>query len=653
MKDHWQRVLILMALLVGLNIVYVYLFSPQAPEPSAEVSYSFFKQQLKNGMVAAVTMQDSELSGYFIEKISLTADQVVTGGFEGERSFLRFHTVLPPVDDPDLLSTLEKQNVSLVAKPPEGSSLWLTIVINLLPWVIIIGVWWYIINRMRQQGGMGGNFLNRFSKSGAQLYMHKGAVITFENVAGLLEAKQELQEIIAYLKSPEKFARLGGKVPRGVLLAGPPGTGKTLMARAVAGEANVPFFSISASQFIEMFVGVGASRVRDLFNGAKKNAPSIIFVDELDAVGRARGTGLGGGHDEREQTLNQLLSELDGFTPHDEVIVLAATNRPDVLDTALLRPGRFDRMVIIERPDWRDRLKILEVHTKEMPLSDDVDLEYIAKGTPGMVGADLQGIVNEAALIAARDDAEKVSMIHFERAKDRQLMGMERKLLMSEEETWSTAIHESGHALVACCLPNTDPVHKITIIPRGQALGMTQQLPEDDRYHFRRSYLLSRMAVMLGGRAAELEFFEEFSSGAQNDLKQVMELAERMVCQWGMSERLGPLSYPRGEEHPFLGRRLATEKTFSDRTAWIIDQEIKNIALAAQDCATEIVKQNRDVLSALAKKLLTDETLDRKQLESFFDSYQLKTPNAACRVTAQKNRQASTNSAGTTDTAAD
>ncbi len=631
MKISWQRFVLVMALLLAVNVAYVSLFPPSKPEPVAEISYSLFKQQLKKGMVSEVTMQGTALDGRFVNDISLTSDQLSDGTtFEGERSFSAFHTILPPVEDAKLMTQLDEQNVRVQAKPAEDRAAWVTILSNLLPWVIIIGVWLFIMNRMRQQGGMGGSFLSKFGKSGAQLYSREKSRVTFDDVAGLNEAKQELQEIIAYLREPQKFARLGGKVPRGVLLAGPPGTGKTLMARAVAGEAEVPFFSISASQFIEMFVGVGASRVRDLFTNAKKNAPSIIFVDELDAVGRARGTGLGGGHDEREQTLNQLLSELDGFDPHDEVIVLAATNRPDVLDTALLRPGRFDRQVVIERPDWRDRVKILAVHTRNMPISEDVDLETIAKGTPGMVGADLQSLVNEAALIAAREDAQEVAMSHFERAKDRQLMGMERKLFMSEEERWATAVHEAGHALVAKALPNTDPVHKITIIPRGQALGLTQQLPEDDRYHFRRSYLLSRMTVMLGGRAAELAFFNEFSTGAQNDLKQVMDLAEKMVCQWGMSEEVGPMSFPRGEEHPFLGRRLASEKTFSEKTAWIIDQEIKKFATAAQECADAVVEKNRDVLESLARKLLKEESLDRAQFEAFLDEHPLSCPEGSC-----------------------
>jgi cell division protease FtsH len=630
MKIPLQRIIVLMALLVGFNLIYMYFYPAQQPEPVADIYYSLFKHELKNGQVVEVTMQGTDLNGRFAQAISLNADQVTGARFEGERNFQLFHAVLPPMGDPNLLPLLDEHGVRVLAKPAEDLSPWLKVLTSLLPWLIIIGVWLFIMNRMRQQGGMGGGFLNKFGKSGAQLYSREKSRTTFEQVAGMAEAKQELQEIIAYLREPQKFARLGGKVPRGVLLVGPPGTGKTLLARAVAGEADVPFFSISASQFIEMFVGVGASRVRDLFANAKKNAPSIIFVDELDAVGRARGTGLGGGHDEREQTLNQLLSELDGFDPHDEVIVLAATNRPDVLDTALLRPGRFDRMVVIDRPDWRDRVKILEVHTRNMPLAEDVDLELISKGTPGMVGADLQSLANEAALIAAREDTEKVKMVHFEQAKDRQLMGMERKLVMSEEERWTTAVHEAGHALVARCLPNSDPVHKITIIPRGQALGLTQQLPQDDRYHFRRSYLMGRMTVMLGGRAAEKEFFKEFSTGAHSDLKQVMDLAEKMVCQWGMSDRLGPLSYPRGEEHPFLGRRLAAEKTFSDRTAWIIDQEIKQIALAAQACAVGIVAENRDALENLAQKLLAEESLDREQFESFLSAYQLKLPDGPC-----------------------
>ena len=468
---------------------------------------------------------------------------------------------------------------------------------------------------MRGKGGPGGPLVGGFSKSGAKLYSRETSKVTFDDVAGLEEAKQELMEIVEFLRNPKKFTRLAARSLAASCWSAAPGTGKTLMARAVAGEAGVPFFSISASQFIEMFVGVGASRVRDLFDNAKKNAPSIIFIDELDAVGRSRGTGLGGGNDEREQTLNQLLSELDGFDPHSEVIVMSATNRPDVLDSALLRPGRFDRQVVVERPDWRAREEILKVHTRKVPLAEDVDLRSIAKGTPGMCGADLESLVNEAALIAARENAAKVSMDHLERAKDRMLMGAERKLFLSEEEKRVTAFHEAGHTLVAELLPGSDPIHKVSIIPRGQALGVTQQLPEDDRYHYRKTYLLGRIAISMGGRVAEQLVFGEVSTGAQNDLKQASDLAEKMVCQWGMSEKVGPLTFSRGEEHPFLGRKLGTEKSFSERMAWLIDQEIEKFVRDAEKTATDIVAQNRAPLERLAEALLEEEVLERNRVE--------------------------------------
>jgi cell division protease FtsH len=454
-----------------------------------------------------------------------------------------------------------------------------------------------------------------FARSGAKMHTAQKARVTFEDVAGMEEAKQELKEVVEFLKDPKKFQRIGGKVPKGVLLVGPPGTGKTLLARAVAGEAGVIFFSISASQFIEMFVGVGASRVRDLFAGARKEAPSIIFIDELDAVGRSRGAGFGGGHDEREQTLNQLLSEMDGFDPHEEVIVLAATNRPDVLDPALLRPGRFDRRVVIERPDWRDREKILQVHVRKVKLGDDVDLAVIAKGTPGMTGADLESLVNEAAILAARANELIISMAHLEQAKDKILMGGERKMFLSDKEKRITAYHESGHALVAKLLPGTDPVHKVTIIPRGMALGVTQQLPEDDRYHYPKSYLMNRLSVVLGGRVAERQVFDDISTGAQNDLKMVTELAEKMVCQWGMSEKIGAVTFSRGEEHPFLGMKLAQEKTFSENMAWLIDQEIADIIKTAENKAEELLTNNRKKLDALALALLEEETLDGRRID--------------------------------------
>ena len=629
MKDPWHRVLLLTFLVLVINGLFVYMFPPATREPVIEIPYSRFKDEVRLDHVAAVTIQGEVLTGRFTEQLATFYEEAPTDKSGEPRAYQQFRTNLPPIDDPELMPLLERYQVVVNVDPPEERSDLITLLANLLPWIMIFGIWWFIYQRTRQQGGLGGGLMNRFSKSGASLFLRQDSSKTFQDVAGLEEAKQELQEVIEYLREPQKFYKLGGKMPRGVLLVGPPGTGKTLMARAVAGEADVPFYSISASQFVEMFVGVGASRVRDLFSNAKQNAPSIIFIDELDAVGRARGAGLGGGNDEREQTLNQMLSELDGFEPHDEVIVMAATNRPDVLDSALLRPGRFDRQVVIDRPDWRDRVKILEVHTRDVPLADDVDLAIIAKGTPGMVGADLQGLVNEAALIAARENAEQVCLYHLEQAKDRQLMGMERKLYLTEQEKRITAIHESGHALVARCLPNTDPIHKVTIIPRGQALGMTQQLPEDDCYHYQRSGLLARLAVALGGRAAEKLIFGEYSTGAQNDLKQDMALAEKMVCQWGMSEKIGPLSFERGEEHPFLGLKLATEKTFSEKTAWIIDQEIEKLVHTAQECAELVLTENRDVLEALAEHLFEEETLDEERLKEFFQDRTLQLPDKA------------------------
>jgi len=638
MKSGWNRVVLFMLAIIALNAGFAYLFPTTPQEPQALISYSRFKQILKDGKVAEVTLENKRVSGRFKEKIPLeqssASKSLLTGGGEQAktelRDYVRFRTVLPPVDDPALLPLLEEQGVEIEANIVEESPLWARILINLLPWVLIIGVWWFFIARMRRQGGMGGGMMGKVGQSGAERYVKEQTGVSFADVAGLKEEKHELEDIINYLRDPQKFTRLGGRVPRGVLLAGPPGTGKTYLARAVAGEADVPFYSISASQFIEMFVGVGASRVRDLFKNAKKNAPSIIFVDELDAVGRARGTGLGGGNDEREQTLNQLLSELDGFTPHDEVIVLAATNRPDVLDTALLRAGRFDRQVVIGRPDWRDRAEILRVHTRDIPTEDDIDFEAIAKGTPGMVGADLASLCNEAALIAGREDCVRVSNAHFERAKDRQLMGMERKLILSDLERRLTAVHEGGHALVARLIPGSDPVHKITIIPHGQALGLTQQLPDDDVYYYQRSYLMGRMCVMLGGRMAEKEIFGEYSTGAQNDLKQVMDLAEKMVCQWGMSNVLGALSYPRGEEHPFLGRKLATEKNFSDKTAWVIDQEVRNLVTQAEKCAAAIIANNRTILKELGELLVAEETLDRAAFEAFIAERKPAKPDGAC-----------------------
>jgi cell division protease FtsH len=609
-KSAWKQVFFIVMMVILFNYFYV-AFTPKKQEPVASISYSRFKSELGRGNISEVTFQGTSIRGDFKEAIVYEAQE----GKPAENRYERFGTTLPPFQDPRLIEELEAAGVEVNVKPEEEPSAWTTALIYLLPWVLIIGVWWFIIKGLRAKGGPGGGIMGSFSKSGARLYSKETSQVTFEEVAGLDEAKQELMEIVDFLRNPKKFARLGGKVPRGILLVGPPGTGKTLMARAVAGEAGVPFFSISASQFIEMFVGVGASRVRDLFDNAKKNAPSIIFIDELDSVGRSRGTGLGGGNDEREQTLNQLLAELDGFDPHEEVVVMSATNRPDVLDTALLRPGRFDRQVVLDRPDWRARKGILQVHTRKIPLADDVDLEVIARGTPGMCGADLENLVNEAALIAAREDRDKVAMSHLERAKDKVLMGAERKLFLSEEEKRITAYHEAGHTLVAKLTPGTDPIHKVTIIPRGQALGVTQQLPANDRYHYSRSYLMARIAVSLGGRAAEKVVFGDVSTGAQNDLKLVTDLAEKMVCQWGMSEKIGPVTFSRGEEHPFLGRKLATEKTFSEEMAWLIDQEIEKIVKKGEEEAEKCIGGNRRALDRLAEALLEEEVLEKGRVD--------------------------------------
>jgi cell division protease FtsH len=609
-SNTWKQVLTLIFLILAFNYFYV-AFAPRKPENSTPISYSRFKLEIQKDNLREVTIQGNEVSGKFKEPILVSPP----GSTSQPIPFDNFTTTLSPLQDPKLMEDLLDRGTEVIVKPPEEPSPWATALIYLLPWVLIIGVWWFILRGMRGRGGPGGGIMGTFAKSGAHLYSRESSQVTFEDVAGLEEAKQELMEIVDFLRNPKKFARIGGKVPRGILLVGPPGTGKTLMARAVAGEAGVPFFSIAASQFIEMFVGVGASRVRDLFETAKKNAPSIIFIDELDAVGRSRGTGLGGGNDEREQTLNQLLAELDGFEPHAEVIVMSATNRPDVLDTALLRPGRFDRQVVLDRPDWRAREEILKVHTRKIPLAKDVDLRVIGKGTPGMCGADLESLVNEAALIAARENRDEVSMDHLERAKDKVLMGAERKLILTEDEKRITAYHEAGHALVAWQTPGADPIHKVTIIPRGQALGMTQQLPQDDRYHYSRGYLMSRIAVSLGGRSAEKVAFGEVSTGAQNDLKLVTDLAEKMVCQWGMSDKIGPVTFSRGEEHPFLGRKLATEKTFSEQMAWLIDLEIEKIVKKGEARADQIIGEHRQALDALAAALLEEEVLGRQRID--------------------------------------
>lgn len=605
----WKPLLLMLALALLLNLLYNSVVS-QMTGQSPDISYSRFHQELESDNIKKITIKGNQIKGEFRNKT--TVNRVVNGK-ETSQASGNFGTILPSIPDPGLMAELEAKKVEITALSTEASPL-MTGLIYILPWILIIGVWWFLMRGSRAQGP--GAMMGGFAKSGAKMYAgDKKINVTFNDVAGMENEKRELSEIVEFLKEPKKFQRIGGKVPKGVLLVGPPGTGKTLLARAVAGEAGVPFFSISASQFIEMFVGVGAGRVRDLFSTAKKAAPSIIFIDEMDAVGRSRGAGFGGGHDEREQTLNQLLSEMDGFDPHEEVIVLAATNRPDVLDPALLRPGRFDRHVVIERPDWRDREKILIVHTRNVCLGKDVDLSVIAKGTPGMTGADLENLVNEAAILAARDDSLSVTASHMDRAKDKLLMGGERKMFISDREKRITAYHEAGHTLIAKLLPGTDPIHKVTIIPHGMALGVTQQLPEDDRYHYPKSYLMNRLCVTLGGRVAERLAFNDISTGAQNDLKVVNDLAEKMVCQWGMSEKIGAMTVTRGEEHPFLGRKLAQEKSFSEEMAWLIDQEIAVIIREAEKKAEELLTVNRVKLDALASALIEEETLEGKRVD--------------------------------------
>ncbi len=557
-----------------------------------EVPYSKFIHQVEAGEIEAVTIEEKRIQG------------LTTSGGE-------FITVAPAVGD-ELIKLLEAKSVEISAREPRESPMWQQILIMWFPFLLLIGLWLFFVRQMQAGGGKAMSF----GKSKARLLNESHNRMTFADVAGVEESKAELEEIIAFLRDPKKFTRLGGRIPKGVLLVGPPGTGKTLLAKAVAGEAGVPFFSIAGSDFVEMFVGVGASRVRDLFLQGKKNAPCIIFIDEIDAVGRHRGAGLGGGHDEREQTLNQLLVEMDGFESNEGVILVAATNRPDVLDPALLRPGRFDRRVIVPRPDFRGRFEILKVHTRRVPLDDDVDLEISARGTPGFVGADLQNLVNEAALLAARRDANRVSMIDFERAKDKVLLGAERRsLVMTEEDKRITAYHEGGHALVAMLTLDSDPVHKVTIIPRGMALGVTQTLPPEDRYNLTRNQILAMIKHAMGGRAAEELVFGHLSTGASNDLKQATRLAHQMVCSYGMSEKLGPVSYGDDDHDVFLGRDFVSRKDYSEKKAEQIDEEVSVTLNSLYQEARELLAERREVLDRIAAALLERETLDTADLK--------------------------------------
>ncbi|MCE9547925.1 MAG: ATP-dependent zinc metalloprotease FtsH [Planctomycetia bacterium] len=527
---------------------------------------------------------------------------------------LDFSVFLPPTVDKDFTDLLVKRGVEIVSRrPQDNTALLVTFLYLVVPLLMFAGVW-YMFRRARDQV-MGGGLLSGFIKSPAQRYEANLQRITFDDVAGLEEAKSDLQEIVEYLKNPKKFERLGGRVPKGVLLVGPPGTGKTLLARAVAGEAGVPFFSINGSEFIQMFVGVGAGRVRDMFKTAKDASPAILFIDEIDAVGRHRGAGLGGGNDEREQTLNQILSEMDGFQRNESVIVLAATNRPDVLDPALLRPGRFDRHVTVDRPSQKGRAAIFRVHTRNIPLADDVDLDRLASGSVGLTGADIRNLVNEATLWATRHGKDRVENVDFEYARDKILMGAKREEVLSDKEKKMTAYHEAGHALIAWMLPGTDRVHKVTIIPRGRALGVTQLLPDEDRMNISESDLSSRLAFILGGRAAEKLIFHELTAGAENDLTQATKLARRMVAHWGMSERLGPVAYHISEEHPFLGRELHQQREFSEHTAQLIDEEVARLLHGAADRAVAMLEKHRDLLDKLATALIEREVLDDREIE--------------------------------------
>jgi|UniRef100_A0A7C6A8U4 cell division protease FtsH len=569
--------------------------------PKVAIDFTQFNQELAQGNIESVTIVEKEISG------RLRTEGTRMSGRSAQK-FKEFKTYIP-FDDPELVKKLLEKGVTVNAKP---ASNWTSIVVGILPWVLVIGIWFLLLRRMTA----GPDRAFSFGKSRARILNEDRPKVTFDDVAGVDEAKEELREVIEFLKAPQKFQKLGGKIPKGVLLVGPTGTGKTLLARAVAGEAGVPFLSISGSDFVEMFVGVGAARVRDLFEQGKRNAPCIIFIDEIDAVGRQRGAGLGGGHDEREQTLNQLLVEMDGFETTVGVIIMAATNRPDILDLALLRPGRFDRQIVVDRPDILGREAILKVHTKKIPLASDVDLKILARGTPGFSGADLANMVNEAALLAARRNRNQVTMQDFEDAKDKVLMGVERKsLLISEQEKEWIAYHEAGHTLVSKLIPGTDPIHKVTIIPRGRALGITQQLPIDDRKIYSKSYCLNQLAVMLGGRAAELLIFNDLSTGARDDIDRATQLARKMVCEWGMSERLGPLTFGKKDEEIFLGREFGLHRNFSEETARLIDEEIKRIVEEQSERANQLIKANKPKLVRLAKKLLEKEILDGSEID--------------------------------------
>ncbi|MCL4689198.1 MAG: ATP-dependent zinc metalloprotease FtsH [Burkholderiales bacterium] len=590
---------IMVWLVIGIVLTMVFMQVGNRQTSANVLDYSTFMEESRQGRIA---------------KVKMDGNRTLKATSKDGKSYTVF---TPGIMDPWMVSDLLKNGVTVEAKPEEEPSLLMNIFVSWFPMLLLIGVWIFFMRQM-QGGGRGGAF--SFGKSRARMLDENQNQVTFADVAGVDEAKEEVGELVDFLRDPSKFQKLGGRIPRGVLMVGAPGTGKTLLARAIAGEAKVPFFSISGSDFVEMFVGVGAARVRDMFEQAKKNAPCIVFIDEIDAVGRQRGAGLGGGNDEREQTLNQLLVEMDGFEGNSGVIVIAATNRPDVLDPALMRPGRFDRQVVVPLPDIRGREQILLVHMRKVPIAPDVDASVIARGCPGFSGADLANLVNEAALFAARGSKRLVDMDDFERAKDKIIMGTERKsMVMPEEERRNTAYHESGHAIVARLLPGTDPVHKVTIIPRGRALGVTVQLPEQDRYSYNRDYLLNNIAVLFGGRIAEELFMNQMTTGASNDFKRATEMARRMVTEWGMSDVMGPMVYSENEGEVFLGRSVTTHQAISDETMQKVDKEIRRIIDEQYHLARRLLEENRDKVEAMTKALLEWETLDAEQVSDIME----------------------------------
>ncbi len=606
-------------ILILLGAIAFSTLWPDNRPNEVDVPYNEYVKLLRANKIVQgeIILKDNKFRGVLAQEEMVVSSK----GVSRQARYIR--TILPFVDSSTIKEWEDHQVRIRFVEPPSD---WTILLVNILPWILILGVWVFFAKRM-QGGGGGSRGIFNFGKSKAKLLTKDKINVTFDDVAGCDEAKMELQEIIEFLKDPQKFTRLGGKIPKGALLLGPPGTGKTLLAKAVAGEAGVPFFSMSGADFVEMFVGVGASRVRDLFEIGRKNAPCIIFIDEIDAVGRHRGAGLGGGHDEREQTLNQLLVEMDGFDTQEGVILIAATNRPDVLDAALLRPGRFDRQIVVDRPDVRGREGILKVHTRKVPLDSSVDLEALARGTPGLSGADLANLVNEAALLAARRNRNKVTMADFEDAKDKIMMGMERKsILISDEEKKITAYHESGHVLVGKLIPGTDPVHKVTIIPRGRALGVTAYLPLDERHTYSYEYLQGMLAQLLGGRAAEKLVFKQLTTGAGNDIERATDLARKMVCEWGMSERMGPVTFGKKEQEIFLGREIAQHRDYSEKTAQEIDSEVQRIVRQAEERAEKLLSENIDKLHRLAKALLEYEILDGEQIDRILEGKKIEKP---------------------------